>query len=185
MSPLARNPDEPRGEHQPHPLVALAQQAAEEYVRYRRIANPSEITPEMQGRAGLFVTIKRGGELRGCIGTVEPRQTSVALEVVHNAIAAAATDPRFLPVTEDELSELRYSVDVLMPPERIDGIEDLDPKTYGVIVETGQRRGLLLPDLEGIDTAEQQLAYAMAKAAILPGEPITLYRFTVHRYGEK
>lgn len=139
----------------------------------------------MEGRAGAFVTIKRAGELRGCIGTVEPRQTSLALEVVHNAIAAATADPRFLPVTEEELPELHYSVDVLRPPERIDGPEDLDPRTYGVIVETGQRRGLLLPDLEGVDTAEQQLAYAMAKASILPGEPVILYRFTVQRYGEK
>jgi AmmeMemoRadiSam system protein A len=185
VPPLARNPDEPGGEHQLHPLIALAQQAVEECVRYGRITSPSEITPEMQGRAGVFVTIKRGADLRGCIGTVEPRQTSIALEVVHNAIAAATADPRFLAVAEDELRELRYGVDVLMPPERIDGLEDLDPRTYGVIVEIGQRRGLLLPDLEGVDTAEQQVAYAMAKAAILPGEPVTLYRFTVQRYGEK
>jgi AmmeMemoRadiSam system protein A len=184
VSRLARNPAEPRPERQ-HPLVALAEQAVEEYVRCRRIATPAEISPEMQNEAGAFVTIKRGGELRGCIGTIEPREPSVALEVVHNAIAAATADPRFLPVSEDELPELRYSVDVLMPPERIDGPQDLDPRTYGVIVEAGQRRGLLLPDLEGVDTAEQQVAYAMAKASILPGEAVTLYRFTVQRYGEK
>jgi AmmeMemoRadiSam system protein A len=181
---LPPNPAEPS--HQPHPLVSLARQAAEEYVRYRRIADPPQITPEMEGRAGVFVSIhRRDGELRGCIGTIEPRQANIALEVVHNAIAAATGDPRFLPVGEEELDELDYSVDVLSRPERIDSAEDLDPKTYGVIVEIGQRRGLLLPDLEGIDTAEQQLAYAMAKASILPGEPVTLYRFTVTRYPEK
>ncbi len=182
MPALAPKPAEPS--HQPHPLVSLARQAVEEYVRYRRIADPPQMTPEMQGRAGVFVSIHhRDGQLRGCIGTIEPRQTTIALEVVHNAIAAATGDPRFLPVGEEELDELDYSVDVLSQPERIEGLEDLEPKTYGVIVEMGQRRGLLLPDLEGVDSAEQQLAYAMAKAAILPGEPVTLYRFTVQRYG--
>jgi len=181
---LGPNPAEPS--HQPHPLVALARQAVEEHIRYRRIADPPQTTPEMEGRAGVFVSIhRRGGELRGCIGTIEPRQASIALEVIHNAIASATGDPRFLPVGEEELDDLVYSVDVLSRPERIEGVEDLDPKTYGVIVEMGERRGLLLPDLDGVDSVEQQLAYAMAKATILPGEPVTLYRFTVHRYGEK
>lgn len=181
---MGPNPAEPS--HQPHPLVCLARQAVEEYIRYRRIADPPHITPEMQGRAGVFVSIhRRDGDLRGCIGTIEPRQANTALEVVHNAIASATGDPRFLPVGEEELDDLVYSVDVLSRPERIEGVEDLDPKTYGVIVEKGERRGLLLPDLEGVDSVQQQLAYAMAKAAILPGEPVTLYRFTVHRYSEK
>ena len=181
---MAPKPAEPS--QQPHPLVSLARQAVEEYVCHRRIADPPQITPEMEDRAGVFVSIhRRDGELRGCIGTIEPRQASIALEVIHNAIASATGDPRFLPVGEEELDELDYSVDVLSQPERIDSVEELDPKAYGVIVEMGQRRGLLLPDLEGVDSVEQQLAYAMAKAAIPPGEPVTLYRFTVHRYSEK
>ncbi len=168
-----------------HPLVKLARRAIEEYVRRGVVIPPpppEEMTPEMRERAGTFVSLKKHGELRGCIGTFLPVCDNVAEEVIRNAIAAATEDPRFPPVREEELEELDISVDVLSPPEPVSDISQLDPKRYGVIVESGWRRGLLLPDLEGVDTVEQQLAIAMAKAGISPGEPVKVYRFTVRRY---
>src|SRR5208283_4171515 len=133
------------------PLVKLVKETVETYVREGRIINPpEELTPAMTERAGVFVSIKKHGELRGCIGTFEPTQASVAEEVIHNAISAATRDPRFLPVASDELKSLTYSVDVLTNPEPATK-DDLDPKKFGVIVECGWRRGLLLPDLEGVN----------------------------------
>mgnify|MGYP001150823108 CR=1 FL=1 len=166
-----------------HPLVQLARKTIETYVRQgRRIEPPKELTPEMRQRAGAFVSLHRHGELRGCIGTISPTQPNVALEVIQNAISAATRDPRFPPVTAKEL-DLDISVDVLMEPEPVSSMAELDPKRYGVIVESGSRRGLLLPDLEGVDTVEQQVDIARRKAWIGPREPVTLYRFEVVRYG--
>ncbi len=166
-----------------HPLVQLARKAIEEYVRHGRIIDPPEnLSPEMRKRAGVFVSIKKRGNLRGCIGTFLPTKKNIAEEVIHNAIAAATQDPRFPPISEEELDELDISVDVLSEPEPVRSLEELDPKKYGVIVESGWKRGLLLPDLEGVDTVEQQLAIAMAKAGISPDEPIRVYKFTVKRY---
>jgi len=166
-----------------HPLVELAKSTIDNHVLHGRVIDPpQELTPEMKERAGVFVSIKKHGQLRGCIGTFEPTQPNVAEEIIHNAISAATRDPRFPPVSPDELRELSISVDLLTAPERVEGLEDLDPKTFGVIVERGWQRGLLLPDLEGIDTAEQQVEIACRKASIDPGEPVTLYRFQVKRY---
>ena len=108
-------------------------------------------------RAGAFVSLHKDGELRGCIGTFLPTKNSIAEEIVQNAISACSQDPRFSPVRENELDEIVYSVDVLGEPERIFDINQLNVKKYGVIVENGGRRGLLLPDLEGIDTVEEQV----------------------------
>jgi len=168
----------------PHPLVELARKTIESYVREKRtLESPEELGPEMQGRAGTFVSLHdRRGSLRGCIGTIEPQQPTVAQEVIQNAISAATRDPRFPPVQPEELEDLDVKVDVLTEPELIDSQDQLDPKRYGVIVESGWRRGLLLPDLEGVDTVEYQLEIAMRKAGIRPGEPIKLYRFEVKRY---
>jgi len=165
-----------------HPLAQLARAAVEHYVRSARPLPLTEIAPEMEGRAGVFVSIKKRGELRGCIGTIEPVRGNVGLEIVHNAIAAAARDPRFSPIGEDELPDLTYSVDMLTPPEPVNGPESLDCKRYGVIVQRGARRGLLLPDLEGVDTVEQQVQIARMKAGILPDEPVELFRFEVQRF---
>ncbi len=166
-----------------HPLVELAKSTIDNHVLHGRVIDPpQELTPAMKERAGVFVSIKKHGQLRGCIGTFEPTQPNVAEEIIHNAISAATRDPRFPPVSPDELRELSISVDLLTAPERVEGLEDLDPKTFGVIVERGWQRGLLLPDLEGIDTAEQQVEIACRKAGIDPGEPVTLYRFQVKRY---
>ncbi len=167
-----------------HPLVELARKTIENYVREKRtIEPPEELVPEMQGRAGAFVSLHdRRGNLRGCIGTIEPQRPTLAQEVIQNAISAATRDPRFPPVQPEELEDLDVKVDVLTEPEPIDSMDQLDPKRYGVIVESGWRRGLLLPDLEGVDTVEYQVDIAMRKAGIRPGESMQLYRFEVKRY---
>jgi AmmeMemoRadiSam system protein A len=144
---------------------------------------PPGLPPELtQRRAGVFVSLKKRGQLRGCIGTIAPLTGSVAEEILRNAVSACSEDPRFDPVTEDELDELSCSVDVLAPEEPISDIGMLDPKKYGVVVTSGYRRGLLLPDLDGVDTAEEQVAIAMRKAGIYGGEPVKLARFEVVRY---
>jgi AmmeMemoRadiSam system protein A len=165
-----------------HPLVRLAKRTVEGYVRKGKAVPPKRLTPEMKARAGVFVSIHKGGELRGCIGTIEPQMANVAEEVMVNAISSATRDPRFFPVTADELGELEYSVDVLTEPEPVKGREQLDPKRYGVIVQCGGRKGLLLPDLEGVESAEHQIDICCQKAGIAPGEPVNLYRFEVKRY---
>ena len=165
-----------------HPLVHLAREAVETYVRHGRVIEPQELSEEMRQQAGAFVSIKKRGELRGCIGTIEPTKANLALEVVRNAIDSATRDPRFLEVTAEELAELSYSVDVLSPAEPVAGPEELDPKRYGIIVRLGARRGLLLPDIEGVSTVEEQVSIAKAKAGILPEESPELLRFTVRRY---
>jgi AmmeMemoRadiSam system protein B/AmmeMemoRadiSam system protein A len=165
------------------PLVKLAHEAIDAYVKEGRIMqSPAMLTPEMKEKAGVFVSIHKGGELRGCIGTFEPSRPSVAEEIIVNAISAAVRDPRFEPVQEEELKNLDISVDVLTPPEPIESKEQLNPKKYGAIVQRGARRGLLLPDLEGVDTAEQQIDICRLKADIMPGEKVRLYRFEVKRY---
>jgi len=166
-----------------HPLVKLAKKTVETYVKGGKIADPPEkLTPEMKEQAGVFVSIHKLGELRGCIGTFEPNENNVSREVITNAISSAVRDPRFPPVTPDELPDLDYSVDVLTRPEPVDGKDQLDPKKYGVIVERGFRRGLLLPDLEGVDSADYQIDICRQKAGIMPDEPVKLYRFEVKRY---
>ncbi len=166
-----------------HPLVKLAKRAIDEYVRSgRSVPVPMSLTPEMEERAGVFVCLKKDGQLRGCIGTFMPVCANVAEEIIRNAICAASQDPRFHPVGEEEIASLEYSVDVLSAPERIRDIKDLDPKKYGVIVAKSGLRGLLLPDLEGVDTVEEQLRIAKMKAGIGPDEDTDIYRFEVKRY---
>jgi AmmeMemoRadiSam system protein A len=163
-------------------IVSLARRTIEAYVREGRpLASPALHDPALPERAGVFVSLHRGGELRGCIGTILPTQATLAEEVVHNAIQASTQDPRFPPVTVDDLAELDVKVDVLHQPEGC-SVDDLDPKRYGVIVTSGWRRGLLLPDLEGVDDVEAQVAIAMRKAGIAPGERCGFERFKVDRY---
>lgn len=168
-----------------HPLVQLARDTIENYVRHgETIQPPKELTPEMQGQAGTFVSIHKHGMLRGCIGTIEPTQANVAQEVIQNAISAATRDPRFPPIMPEELADLDIKVDVLGEPESVESMDELDPRRYGVIVQSARdwRKGLLLPDLEGVDTVEYQVDIARRKAGIWPDEPIKLYRFEVVRY---
>ncbi|NOZ26067.1 MAG: AmmeMemoRadiSam system protein A [Nitrospirae bacterium] len=167
-----------------HPLVSLAKRAVEEYVRHGHVIDPPEDpTPQMREKAGVFVSLKKDGQLRGCIGTFAPTTASVAEEIIKNAIAAATQDPRFAPVEEEELESITYSVDVLSEPEPVTDPKELDPKLYGVIVVKGLQKGLLLPDLEGVDTVDEQLRIAKMKAGISPlDEECEIYRFRVKRY---
>jgi len=167
-----------------HALVKLAKNSIELYIREGKVFQVLEedLTPEMKEHAGVFVCLKVRGTLRGCIGSFQPTESDVAHEVVQNAISAATQDPRFQMVRANELDTLEYSVDVLTPPERVLDSRELDPRRYGVIVRSGGRRGLLLPDLEGVDTVEYQMSVAMQKAGIPPGTPVELSRFEVKRY---
>jgi AmmeMemoRadiSam system protein A len=164
--------------------VQLARRTVEYFVQTG--LTPPDVPPLPQEmlleRAGAFVSLKKRGQLRGCIGTIMPVQASLALEIMRNAVSACSQDPRFLPVRADELSELVYSVDVLKPAEPINYIEELDAKKYGVIVQNGGRRGLLLPDIEGVETPQEQIAIAKQKGGILPHEEVQLFRFEVVRH---
>lgn len=165
-----------------HPIAELAKETVEKYVSEGETPQPGELTPEMQEQAGVFVSIHKHGQLRGCIGTFLPTQSNVAEEIIHNAINSATRDPRFPPIPPNELPELTYKVDVLTKPEPVKSKEELDPKRYGILVECRGKRGLLLPDLEGVDTVEKQIEIASAKAGIAPDEPVNLYRFEVRRF---
>lgn len=166
-----------------HVFAELAKKAVTEYVSNGLVLPvPETLSPEMKGRAGVFVSLKKKGQLRGCIGTFMPVCDNLAEEIIRNAISAATGDPRFTPVTPAELSALTYSVDVLSPTEKVDDLNALDAKKYGVIVARGNRRGLLLPDLEGVDKVEEQISIAKMKAGIGLNEKVELYRFEVKRY---
>lgn len=143
---------------------------------------PSDLPEEFQEPGAVFVSLKKRGALRGCIGTIFPARETLAEEITANALSAGLRDPRFPPVSAGELDELEYSVDVLTEPEKVEDISELDPRVYGVIVRSGYRTGLLLPDLEGVDFAELQLDIARRKAGIGPNEPVEIYRFRVNRY---
>jgi len=164
------------------PQVKLARETVESYVKRGEVPHPKNIPPEMKGKAGVFVSLHKGDELRGCIGTIEPDEPNIAQEIIRNAVQSSTQDPRFSPVTPEELPDLIYSVDVLTEPEPVKSEKDLDPKKYGAIVEAGWRRGLLLPDLEGVDTVKHQLEICRMKAGIGMEEPVKLYRFEVKRY---
>ncbi|MGI6712283.1 MAG: AmmeMemoRadiSam system protein A [Bacillota bacterium] len=163
--------------------VALARRTLETYVQKGEIGDPpSDLSELFSKQAGVFVSIKKHGQLRGCIGTILPVQSNVAKEIMENAISAGTRDPRFEPVGPEELDDLIYSVDILSPPEPISGIKQLDPHKYGVIVKHGNKSGLLLPNLEGIDSPQEQVDIAMRKAGIRQGEPVEMERFEVVRY---
>jgi MEMO1 family protein len=168
-------------------LASLARRTIETFVLTgKQIEPPENLSGLMTERAACFVCIKTNeGDLRGCIGTIEPVKNTLAEELIANAVSAATSDPRFLPVSADELPDLRYSVDVLSPSEPAT-LEELDPAVYGVIVEdeSGSRRGLLLPDIEGVETVTRQVEIATRKAGIPPGTPIKLSRFLVDRFRE-
>ena len=165
-------------------LVRLARETVESYVLERKKPDvPAWATAEMkQDRAGVFVSIHKDGRLRGCIGTFLPTRDCIAREIIDNAVSAATRDPRFDPIGADELEALEINVDVLSAPEPIGSRSELDVKKYGVIVSSGRRRGLLLPDLDGVDTVDEQVAIAMRKAGIREGEPVSLERFEVTRH---
>jgi len=168
-----------------HPLVELARRAVEEFVLHGRVLEvPGSIPADFQPPAGAFVTLKKHDELRGCIGTLAPTRSNQFQEVVQNAISACCRDPRFPPVQADELGHLQYQVYILRPSEPVAGLADLDPQRYGVIVRKSGRSGVLLPGLEGIRTAEVQVAIACRKAGIDPADHPELERFEVLTFQE-
>jgi AmmeMemoRadiSam system protein A len=163
----------------------LARRAVERYVeRQALLAPPLDPLPLLKGPGAAFVTLRMAGALRGCIGTLGPTRPTLAHEIIANAVAAASTDPRFPPVSPGELARLAYEVNILGELEAVKAQDDLDPDRYGVVVETGGRRGVLLPAIEGVTSAHAQVAIARAKALIRPEEPVTLSRFTVTRFRE-
>ena len=168
-------------------IPRLARRTIETFVKTNQTIDPPEDLPNLfSARAGCFVSIKtHNGDLRGCIGTVEPVKNTLAEEIICNAISAATRDPRFSPVRADELANLKYSVDVLTEPEAC-RLEDLDPKIYGVIVEdeSGYGRGLLLPNLTGVETATQQVEIAARKAGLKSKVKVRLFRFRADRFSE-
>ena len=163
------------------PFVRLARLTVESYIRNgKKPEIPDWVTGEMRNRrAGTFVSLHEDGRLRGCIGTILPTRGNIAEEIISNAVSASTRDPRFSPVRPDELDRLEISVDVLTEPEVIGSREELDVKKYGVIVSSGHKRGLLLPDLDGVDTVDEQVSIAMRKGGITSRDPITLERFEV------
>jgi AmmeMemoRadiSam system protein A len=167
-----------------HQYVALVKKAIEEYITHRKVLTPPEEVPDdMKQKAGVFVCLKIGNNLRGCIGTFLPTAENLYEEIVKNALSAATEDPRFNPVREAELEALQYSVDVLSTPERVKDLSELNPEKYGIIVIKGAKKGLLLPDLEGVDTVEEQLRITKMKAGIDPGDAnVEIFKFSVDRY---
>lgn len=166
------------------PYVTLARMTVEHFIKTGKIINVPDYMPDeiSYQRAGVFVSLKKHGQLRGCIGTISPVADSVAEEIIQNAISSATRDPRFNPVKDYELNDLVYSVDVLGKPEPIKDMRDLDVMRYGVIVKSGYRRGILLPDLEGVDTPEQQVMIALSKAGITESDDYLIERFEVIRH---
>ncbi|MCR4734794.1 MAG: AmmeMemoRadiSam system protein A [Treponema sp.] len=171
--------------------VKLARASAEYFVKNGREMKLADCPPEISDnlpsellntRAGAFVSIHKFGTLRGCIGTIAPTKENLALEIIHNAVSAVSEDPRFQPVTEDELKYLDINVDVLGEAEKISSPSQLDVKKYGVIVQSGYKRGLLLPDLDGVDTVEKQISIARRKGRIAPDDKVDLFRFEVVRH---
>jgi len=179
--PSVHDPFAPR-----HPFAQLAFDVITAYVVDFRFLRPSETLleqfPELRLTAGVFVSLKKDGVLRGCIGTTGPTRENLAVEIAENAISAASKDSRFRPVEEEELAALTVSVDILSAPERVEGTGDLDARLYGVIVQSGGKRGLLLPDIQGIASVDAQLSIARQKGGIGESDVVELYRFQVERY---
>lgn len=176
-----------RKQNQKDPYVKLARESLSTYLMTGKELDrlPTYVTEEMKTqKRGVFVSLKKNGNLRGCIGTIFPTRDNLAWEIVRNSIEAGVNDPRFFPVEENELLDIDFSVDVLTEPEPSTK-EELNPKIYGVIVQNREKRGLLLPDLEGVDTVEEQLAIALQKAGIKPSEKYSIQRFKVIRHKEE
>lgn len=164
------------------PYINLARRSIIYYLKHNKFLKPKNTEGIQSGKAGVFVCLKKKGELRGCIGTILPTKSRISEEIIKNAVSAALSDPRFPSVDLSEMDEIVCSVDILGEPEEIKSISDLDVKRFGVIVSSGSRTGLLLPNLEGIDSAGMQVAIALQKGGISPEEPYRMYRFEVIRH---
>jgi AmmeMemoRadiSam system protein A len=165
--------------------LALARATVERYVRSGVVGEPpTRLAATLGQPGGAFVTLRVRGRLRGCVGALTASKPDIACEIVASAVSAASADPRFPPVGADELDALDYAVDIVQALETVGGVEDLDPRRYGVLVEGDGRRGVLLPDLGGVETAVEQVAIARARAGVGPEVVVRLHRFTVRRYRE-
>lgn len=166
--------------------IELAKKAAEKYIKNKKIIKIPRDLPEKfyLPRGGVFVTIKKGKELRGCVGTYLPAEKNLAREIISSAISACSRDGRFYPVSEKEFPDLSYEVSILSRPQKIKAVEKHNPKKRGLIVACADgRRGLLLPDLEGVDTVQDQIAIACQKGGIDPlADAMELYFFTVEKH---
>lgn len=167
-----------------HPYVDLAKRTIEEFIKTGKIPSiPNEIPEDMKRKAGVFVSIKKKGKLRGCIGTFFPATENIYTEIIRNAIAAATEDPRFPAIHESEIPDLEYSVDIISHPETVKNLDELDPEKYGIIVVKDWQRGLLLPAIDGINTVDEQIRIAKLKAGIDPFDPdVEIYKFKSERY---
>ena len=164
-------------------IINLAREAVKEYIlEGRRKEEPENLPDQLKKRRGVFVSLKKNGKLRGCIGTTEPTQENIAQEIISNAISSCSHDPRFVQVQPDEIDNLDISVDILGKKEPVSDRNELDPEKYGIIVEGGHQTGLLLPDLEGVDTVKKQIEIARKKAGLTAEQDIDIYRFQVTRF---
>lgn len=166
-----------------HPYVTLAFQSVRHFLDYGALMPcPANLPEDLQHPKGAFVSIKNGTKLRGCIGELTPTHDNLAIEIIQNAVAASSRDPRFPPISQDEIADLTISVDVLTPPEIVEDPSQLDCQKFGLILQSGDKQGVLLPDLEGIDTVADQFRICLKKGGIDESEPYEMYRFEVERY---
>lgn len=167
-------------------VTDLARKAVEEYIvsGNETEVDETELPDILKKKAGVFVTLKKEGKLRGCMGTFRPVQKNAAYEIISNAMTAAENDPRFPEVKKEELNQIKISVDILSEPEKIKDLSELDPEKYGILVKGGHQTGLLLPDLEGIETIDKQLKVAKKKAGLKENDNVEIYRFKVKRFEE-
>lgn len=168
-----------------HPFIALAHKAVKTYLENGQIISaPVPLPPEMSISAAVFVSIYTDGQLRGCRGTIIPTEPNLAEAIIQIAIASATDDPRFLPITLPEVPGIKIKIDVLSPLEPVKDINNLDEKVYGVMIQGGRRRAVLLPNIAAVDSVSRQLELVRKKAGLSPNEPANLYQFTVTRYEE-
>ncbi|PMP84942.1 MAG: AmmeMemoRadiSam system protein A [Thermodesulfobium narugense] len=166
-----------------HPYVQLAKEAVELWVKeHKKPDKDVKKSPLFERKSACFCTIYKNKELRGCIGTIFPLHDSLYEEIIENAISAATRDPRFEPVRVEELNLLEYKVDVLSEISPVKDLNKLNPKINGIIVKQGSKQALLLPDLEGIDSVEDQIRIVKMKAGIFNDLPCEYFTFTVERY---
>jgi AmmeMemoRadiSam system protein A len=161
----------------------LAKESIHHYLNHReKLSCPDPLSKDLEARSGAFVSIKKLKQLRGCIGTLEPCEPNLAMEIIENALKAALHDPRFSPVTTEELQDLTYSIDVVRPLEKVSTLDELDPEIFGLVVKSNGKQGVLLPDLEGVNSTEEQIQICRAKGKIPNDEPVEMYRFRVDRF---
>lgn len=167
-------------------ITDLARQAVEKYIILgQEVEIEEDKLPQiLKKEAGVFVSLKKNGRLRGCMGTFKAVQKNAAYEIISNAMTAAENDPRFPTVKKEELSEIEISVDILSAPEKVEDKSELDAQKYGILVKGGHQTGLLLPDLEGIETVEKQIRVAKKKAGLAENDRVEIYRFQVSRFKE-